>query len=189
MWHKPNEVKPSEQLPYATPTPTRAQSEEPLKTPMLQTPQVAPSPSAPAMASAGAPASSNLSKIGFGLKIDGEVSGDSDLYIDGDIKGKVRLTHGRVTVGPNGRVQADIEARQICVEGTVQGNLKASESAQLGTSGRVLGSVLSPRIGVADGARLRGKVETVRVAQSLKSPAPEAPVPEDHSEMVGAKLE
>ena len=65
-----------------------------------------------------------------------------------------------MTVGPNGRVQADIESREIVVDGTVQGNLKASDSAHFGSSSRVTGSVMTPRIGIDDGARLRGKVET-----------------------------
>ncbi|HXX71149.1 MAG TPA: polymer-forming cytoskeletal protein [Candidatus Acidoferrum sp.] len=174
MWRKSNEVKPSEQ-------PHGARSEESAKAPALQSPPLAPSSFAP---TAGpAPASSNLSRIGSGLKIQGEVSGDSDLYIDGDVRGKVQLTNSRVTVGPNGRVQAEIEARQICVEGTVQGDLRASESAQLGASSRVRGNVLSPRIGVADGAQLSGKIETT------KSPALETPERENHRETVGAKLE
>jgi len=172
MWRKSNEVKPSEPS-YGTP-----KSEEVLKTPTVQTPQVAPSPSA--SVSAGQSASSNLSKIGSGLKIQGDVSGDSDLYIDGDVRGKVQLTNGRVTVGPNGRVQAEIEARQINVEGTVEGNLKASESAQLGASSRVIGNVVSPRIGVADGAQLSGKIETTGKSRTLET--------SESEEAVGAKL-
>jgi len=175
MWRKSNEVKPSEQ-PYG------GRSEEPTKTPTLQTPPAAPSSSA-AVAPVGTPASSNLSRIGSGLKIQGDVSGDSDLYIDGELRGKVQLMNSRVTVGPNGRVEAEIEARQISVEGTVQGNLKASESAQLGASSRVVGNVLSPRIGVADGAQVSGKIETT------KPPALETPDRENHRETVGAKLE
>jgi cytoskeletal protein CcmA (bactofilin family) len=184
MWRKSNEGKPSEES-YPTPIPTRAKSEEAVKTPTAPTPQVTSNPATPAAASAGAPASSNLSKISSGLKIQGELSGDSDLYIDGDVQGKVRLTNGRVTVGPNGRVRAEIEARQICIEGAVEGNLQASESAQLGASSRVVGNVLSPRIGVADGAQLSGKIET---AASPKSPTRETSELENR-EAVGAKLE
>ena len=178
MWRKSNEVKPSEEPQPAT-TPTRAKSEEPVKPPVLPTPQVASSPAASTAVSAGAPASSSLSKISSGIKIRGELSGDSDLYIDGDVEGKVRLTNGRVTVGPNGRVRAEIDARQICIEGAVEGNLKASESVHLGAASRVVGNVLSPRIGVADGAQLSGKIETAR---SAKSSALEAAEPENQRE-------
>jgi len=180
MWRKSNEVKPSEE-PYAA---ARTKAEEAVKAATFQTSQ--PSPLVPSTTLASAAASSNLSKISAGLKIQGELTGDADLFIDGDVEGRIRLTNGRVTVGPSGRVQAEIEARQICVEGTVQGNLKASESAQLGAASKVLGNVQSPRIGVADGAQLSGKIET---APSPKLPARDGSERENHREAVTAKLE
>jgi cytoskeletal protein CcmA (bactofilin family) len=63
-------------------------------------------------------------------------------------------------------VKADVDAREIIVEGSLQGNLKASESVHLGSSSHVQGSVLTPRIGIEDGARLRGNVEMVRANDS-----------------------
>jgi cytoskeletal protein CcmA (bactofilin family) len=116
----------------------------------------------PGPAHSSASASSAASTITSGLRIHGEFSGDSDLYIDGEAKGKIRLLRSRVSVGPNGKVQADIEARDIVVEGAVQGNLKASESVRLGPSSRVQGSLVTPRVAIDDGARLRGKVEMTR---------------------------
>jgi cytoskeletal protein CcmA (bactofilin family) len=180
MWRKSNEGKPSEE-PYAA----RTKTEEAVKATTFQTSQAPLSPSPPSMAP-GATTSSNQSRIAVGLKIQGELTGDADLFIDGDVEGRVRLTNGRVTVGPNGRVQAEIEARQICVEGTVQGDLKASESAQLGAASKVVGNVHSPRIGVADGAQLSGKIET---APSPKLLARESSERENHREAVTAKLE
>ncbi|HTU35540.1 MAG TPA: polymer-forming cytoskeletal protein [Candidatus Acidoferrum sp.] len=109
------------------------------------------------------------STISAGLKIKGEITGTSDLTIDGETQGKVRLTNGRVTVGPSGRVIADIDAREIVVNGTVQGNLKATDSVRLGSSGHVEGSILTARIGIEDGARLRGNVEMIRAGQAQDS--------------------
>jgi cytoskeletal protein CcmA (bactofilin family) len=109
-----------------------------------------------------------MSRITSGLKIRGELSGSSDLYIDGETQGKIQLGEARVTVGPNGRVQADVDAREINIEGTVKGNLKARESVRLGPSSQVEGSVLTPRIGIDDGARLRGKVEMTRPDDTRK---------------------
>ncbi len=119
----------------------------------------APVASAPVPATAPLPASAE-SRIGSGLKIRGEITGSSDMYIDGDVQGKVRVGSGRLTVGPSGRVQADLEAREIIVNGNVVGNLKAADRVQLGSTGSVQGSVVTPRIGIDDGARLRGNVET-----------------------------
>lgn len=109
------------------------------------------------------------STISAGLKIKGEITGTSDLTIDGETQGKVRLTNGRVTVGPSGRVIADIDARDIVVNGTVQGNLKATDSVRLGPSGHVEGSIQTARIGIDDGARLRGNVEMIRPGQAQDS--------------------
>jgi cytoskeletal protein CcmA (bactofilin family) len=58
------------------------------------------------------------------------------------------------------------------IDGTVQGNLKAGESAHFGRSSHVVGTVVTPRIGIDDGARLRGKVETVRSGATRESAAP-----------------
>jgi cytoskeletal protein CcmA (bactofilin family) len=104
--------------------------------------------------------------IGAGLKIRGEITGSSDMYIDGEVQGKVRIGAGSLTVGSNGRVQADIEAREILVNGSVVGNLKATDRVQLGSTGSVQGSVITPRIGIDDGARLRGNVETARAGDA-----------------------
>lgn len=122
--------------------------------------------SAPGATLAGEPSSSSRSTIGSGLKIHGDIFGDSDLFIDGEAQGKIRLTAGRVTVGSNGRVQADIEAREIVIEGTVQGNLKAAESVHLGPASHMRGSMVTGRIEVEDGAHLLGKVEMTRAIGS-----------------------
>jgi cytoskeletal protein CcmA (bactofilin family) len=145
-------------------------------------PAVAPTNSTSSKSLAAAPAaepaaSAGASTISAGLKIKGEITGTSDLTIEGETQGKVRLVNGRVTVGASGRVNADIEAREIVINGTVQGNLKASESVRLGPASRVEGSVLTPRIGIDDGARLRGNVEMVRpgeTPESAKEPAKSA---------------
>jgi cytoskeletal protein CcmA (bactofilin family) len=190
MWRKPNEVKPSSQ-PTPMPAQTSAKLEETPKISVSQ-PLYQPAPPIPmpAPVSVAPPVSANASRISSGLKISGELSGDSDLYIDGNLQGKVRLAGSRVTVGPNGQVQAEIDARQISVEGSVQGNLKGSEIVHLGGSSRVVGSITAPRIGIDDGARLRGKIETVRAPQPAKSSSLQAPELEDlHTETVGAKTE
>jgi cytoskeletal protein CcmA (bactofilin family) len=202
MWRKPNETKPSGQIPNApspvvpskpqvvqaaqpspaastpspvplptqTPAQTQAQSTVPVPAPVTVLPK-------PAVNTPAAPVSSLISTssaasvIGAGLKIRGEISGTSDLHIEGEAQGKIRLVGGRVSVGPQGNVQADVDAREIIVEGSLQGNLKASESVRLGPSSRVQGSVIAPRIGIEDGARLRGNVEMVRASDSKLTPA------------------
>jgi len=167
MWRKPSEGKPSSES-YNQPVSSYTPVEKSNPAPASYAPQPAASRPAPESSSLGGSAS----KITSGLKINGEISGTADLYIDGEIQGKLRLGNARVTVGPNGRVEADIEAREIVIDGTVNGNLKASERAHFGSSCRVNGSVTTPRIGIDDGARLRGKVETLKAAPARESSAP-----------------
>lgn len=194
MWRKPNEVKPSSQpagAPGTVPNQSKAASPTALTTesqpPVLQMPvshapvqQAVPPPPPPVIAApvtkmAVARESASPSRIGSGLKIRGELSGsgNADLLVDGELEGKIALGDSRVTIGQSGRVQADIEARDIVIEGSVQGNLKARESVHLSSTSRVQGSILTPRIGIDDGARLRGKVEMKRASETgSSSPEP-----------------
>jgi cytoskeletal protein CcmA (bactofilin family) len=121
--------------------------------------------SAPAAASV-TPMSANASRVGPGLKIHGVISGDSDLIIEGETNGKIYLSNARVTVSKTGRVQADIEGLEINIEGSVQGNLKASDRIRLGAASNVQGSLITPRFAIEDGARLRGKVEMSRPGET-----------------------
>jgi cytoskeletal protein CcmA (bactofilin family) len=126
-------------------------------------------PAAPAPRVAAEPVSPGASRIGAGLKIRGEISGNADLIFDGEVNGKIRVTGARVTIGPAGKIQADIEAREIVVNGTVQGNLKADAKLRLGSSSKVEGALTAPSIGIDDGARFRGKVEVTRGKQTGSS--------------------
>ncbi len=161
--------------PETTQVPVVAEAALPISAPPAPVPPVAaaPIPSPIAIPSAPLPMSVD-SRIGAGLKIRGEITGSSDMYIDGDVQGKVRIGSGSLTVGANGKVQADIEAREIIVNGSVLGNLKAADRVQLGPSGSVQGSVITPRIGIDDGARLRGNVETAPVGESRNAASPVA---------------
>jgi cytoskeletal protein CcmA (bactofilin family) len=167
MWNKSAEAKPSPQASVPViPAPVEiAQNTQAVSAPpAASVAYIAPKTVVP----------NGMTTISSGLKISGEISGTSDLYIDGETQGKIRLPNARVTVGPNGRVQADIEAREIIIEGSVQGNLKAGERVQLGAQSKMQGSVLTPRFAIEDGARLRGKVEMVRAGASPASSSAES---------------
>ena len=97
--------------------------------------------------------------ISQGIKIKGEVTGKEDLFVDGVLEGKLEMSGGSVTVGPNGKVKADIHAREIIVRGDVQGKLIGRDRVQLWSTGHVIGEVQTDRLAIEDGAVLRGKVE------------------------------
>ena len=103
--------------------------------------------------------SSDRATIGRSITINGEVKGDEDLLIQGRVDGSVTLKQHSVTVGPEGQVKADIGARVITVEGSVEGNLNAQEQVILRSSARVQGNIAAPRVVLEDGARFRGGVD------------------------------
>ena len=178
MWRKPAEAKPSSQsLESTAAVPAKIQTEALATTPPTPSAGIAPAPPAnsasltpptqpAAPAVAPPPAVRGISRISSGIRINGEISGNDDLYIDGQAEGQFRFPQSKVTVGPNGKVQADIEAREIVIEGAVKGDLTASEGVQLGGSSHVQGSLTAPRIAINDGARLRGKVDMTRASDA-----------------------
>jgi cytoskeletal protein CcmA (bactofilin family) len=97
--------------------------------------------------------------ISQGIKIKGEVTGSEDLFVDGQVDGKLNLTNGSLTIGPNGRVKADVTAREVIVRGMVEGKVSGRDKVLLGSTGQVTGEVQTDRLAIEDGAMLRGRVE------------------------------
>lgn len=97
--------------------------------------------------------------IGESITIEGELTGDEDLTIQGHVDGSVDLDDHAVTVGPEGRVEADITARVITVEGKVVGDLDADDQIVLRGSARVEGDISAPRVNLEDGSYFRGSVD------------------------------
>ncbi len=124
---------------------------------------------------------SDQATIGKSLVIKGEVTGSESLYIDGRVEGSINLSGNRVTVGRNGVVAANINAREIVVLGKVRGNLTASDRVDIRSDGSLTGDVVAARISIEDGAffkggidiRKAGKPEEVKSTSSV-STAPEA---------------
>ncbi len=108
--------------------------------------------------------------IGRSIRIRGEVSGDEDLLIQGEVDGTVSLGEHAVTVGSEGEVKADITGRLITVEGRVEGDLTALEQIILRGSARVDGDLKAPRVVLEDGARFRGGVDMGEVARPAARP-------------------
>jgi len=97
--------------------------------------------------------------ISQGIRIKGEVIGKEDLFVDGTVEGKLDLGTSSCTIGPNGKVKADISPREVIVRGHVDGKIDGTERVQLWNTGRVSGEVRTERLAIEDGAILRGKVE------------------------------
>jgi cytoskeletal protein CcmA (bactofilin family) len=138
------------------------------------------SPSAPAMtanepATAPRPATATTTAdqatIGKSLVIKGEVTGSESLYIDGRVEGSINLSGNRVTVGRNGVVAANINAREIVVLGKVRGNLTASDRVDIRSDGSLTGDVVAARISIEDGAFFKGGIDIRKGGQPAQQKA------------------
>jgi len=119
--------------------------------------------------------------IGKSVRIQGEVTGSEDLYLDGEISGTVTLAESRFTVGPNANVLADIQAQDVIVFGRVEGNIRASGRVELRQSATVIGDIFAARLSIEESASISGKVETngksEPVARVLRAGIPVASYP------------
>jgi cytoskeletal protein CcmA (bactofilin family) len=137
-------------------------------------------PSAPAMAAsepAAAPrpvatTTADQATIGKSLVIKGEVTGSESLYIDGRVEGSINLSGNRVTVGRNGVVSANINAREIVVLGKVRGNLTASDRVDIRSDGSLTGDVIAARISIEDGAFFKGGIDIRKGGQPQQQAKP-----------------
>jgi cytoskeletal protein CcmA (bactofilin family) len=114
----------------------------------------------PESASAKAPGrSDNCAVIGRSIQINGDVHGNEDLRIEGDVSGTVQLRNSNLTIGKEGKVRADIYAKSIMVDGTTEGDIYASERIVVHVSANVRGNITAPRVGIEEGAKFKGSIE------------------------------
>jgi cytoskeletal protein CcmA (bactofilin family) len=100
-----------------------------------------------------------VAHIGKSVLVKGELSGSEDLYFDGQVEGSIDLHDHSLTVGPNGRIHANIQAREIVVHGKVEGNLCASDRVELKKSCVLTGDISTQRIVIEDGAFFKGAID------------------------------
>jgi cytoskeletal protein CcmA (bactofilin family) len=160
MWNKREE--PPQQAPR--PTPPVAQNPVEVRketTPVATNPFKAPEPDTRGSAS-----------IGKAVKINGQIFSKEDLYVDGDVEGTIELAENKLTIGPSGRVQAGIKAREVVVLGAIQGNVEAMDRLDIRKDAKLVGDIKTARIIIEDGAYFKGSIDIVK--QDAKKSAPPA---------------
>ena len=110
------------------------------------------------------PKSGEFAHIGKSVVIKGELSGSEDLYLDGQVEGSILLKGNDLTIGPNGQVKANVDAKGVTVQGKLEGNCSASDRVDLRKSAVVMGDISAKRIAIEEGAYLKGKVDISREA-------------------------
>ena len=121
--------------------------------------------------------------LGQSVQFKGELTGNEDLTIEGMVDGKIMVKDHGLTIGPNGRVTAEVHAKTVAVEGQIVGNITADDKVEISPSGSVEGDIRAPRVAIADGARFKGSVDMERSSSAtpamrvkgtgLSSPAPQ----------------
>ena len=96
--------------------------------------------------------------IGQSVVIKGELSCGEDLYIDGQVEGTIDPKGNRLTIGPNGRVKANVTACAVVVQGKLEGNIQASDRVDLKQSAVVMGDIATQRISIDEGAYFKGSL-------------------------------
>jgi cytoskeletal protein CcmA (bactofilin family) len=175
MWKRDEAVKPAGTQPAPA-------------APVAHTPSAPPSP-------APQPDSRRIERdvvnIGKSVVIKGELNGSEDLTIEGHVEGKIELKDHVLTIGPNGKIKAQVFAKSVIVLGEVNGNVTASEKVDIRDGGSVDGDIVSPRVAIAEGAHFRGTVDMQRkggqVSQAQGAAKPASPPQQPQAQPAAAQ--
>ena len=130
----------------------------------------------------------DIVNIGKSVVIKGELNGSEDLTIEGHVEGTIQLREHVLTIGPNGKIKAQVLAKSVIVLGEVMGNVTASDKVDIRDNGSVDGDIVAPRVAIAEGAHFRGSVDMQRKnapgqpAQAAKPAAAAQPAPQPQAQ-------
>lgn len=108
------------------------------------------------------PSERDVANIGKSIVIKGELSGSEALTIEGRVEGKIELRQHALTIGPNGKIKAQVFAKSVIVLGKVSGNITATDKVNIRDNGSVEGDLVAPQVAIAEGAHFRGSVDMQR---------------------------
>src|SRR6476619_1995175 len=130
------------------------------------------------------PAPAGSATIGKAVMIKGQIFSREDLVIDGEVEGTVEAQDHGVTVGPNGKVQASVKAREIVVLGSIHGNVEAADKIDIRKDARLVGDIKTARIVIEDGAYFKGSIDIIKAEgkpaapkTTVQPPPQQQPVP------------
>ena len=129
-------------------------------------------------------------RITFGesIHINGDLTGNEDLMIDGKLDGKIFLKDHKLTIGQNGHIEAEIQAKEVVVAGNLLGNITASYKVEVATTGSMRGDISAPQVILADGASFRGSIDMEPKSTAQRdATSPASPSPSDRDSEVGTR--
>lgn len=110
----------------------------------------------------------DVAHIGKSVLIKGELSGSEDLYLDGEVEGNIELRDHSLTIGPNGRIRANVHAKEITIHGKVDGNVHGNDRVELKRSAVLVGDIATQRIVIEDGAYFKGAIDIKKEEKPAK---------------------
>ena len=119
----------------------------------------------------------DIVNIGKSVVIKGELTGSEDLTIEGQVEGTIQLREHVLTIGPNGKIKAQLFAKAVIVLGEVAGYVTASDKVDIRDNGSIDGDIIAPRVAIAEGAHFRGSVDMQRKGAAQTQPKPAAATP------------
>ncbi|HEX6464384.1 MAG TPA: polymer-forming cytoskeletal protein [Vicinamibacterales bacterium] len=114
--------------------------------------------------------------IGQGVTIEGSITSNQDIRIDGRVQGAVEVGQHEVVLGAGSEVKADVNARSVLVGGKIEGDVTATDRIQVQSTGVLIGDVVTPRLIIQDGGMLRGKADVAGTRQNRSNAARPASV-------------
>jgi cytoskeletal protein CcmA (bactofilin family) len=161
MWNKKEEQPPAPRPASVPPAPVQTPEIKKEPTPVSSTPYRTPESD-----------SRGAATVGKSVKIVGQIFTKEDLYVDGDVEGTIESLENKVTVGPNGRVQASIRAREVIILGQVQGNVETSDKVDIRKDAKLVGDITTSRISIEDGALFKGSIDIKKAEPKVVTSAP-----------------
>jgi len=140
---------------------------------------------APPKAQSGERNSGGAAHIGKALKIEGKISGNEDLYVDGEVDGEIELRESSLTIGPDGRVAANVVVRELTLHGLLNGKVEVGDRAQIRKTGTFEGELTAARLSIEEGSLFQGTLSVAQSGQARpaaasgakSAPPPETPKP------------
>jgi cytoskeletal protein CcmA (bactofilin family) len=120
---------------------------------------------------------SGSAALGKNVTVKGQIFAREDLTIDGEVEGTVECHEHRLTIGPNARVQAGLKAREIIIQGSIQGNVDASDKIDIKKEAKLVGDIKTSRIVIEDGAYFKGSIDISKATPAAKPGQQSAPAP------------
>ena len=111
--------------------------------------------------------SSSVNIIGAGTIIDGDITTNGDMRIDGSLKGSINVK-GKLGGGTSGNIDGEIICQNADVSGTIKGKIAVSELLSLKASSKLTGDIITNKIAVEPGATFSGSCSMGGIIKDIK---------------------